>query len=242
MENNQQKSWFLPASILLAAVLVSGALVYNIGVKKTVVGGGVEGEELVANVGEILTDAAKDKVILGDPNAPVTLLEFGDFQCPFCGKFHLESGELLREEYINTGKVKMVYVDLAFLGAESVQAAQAAHCAGDQDNYWAYHDYLYGYLWDNYYAQGKNGENVGGYSDANLKSFARELGLDGDKFDQCLDSGKYIGKVEAGSEYAQAVLGGRLSTPTIFVGEKLIQGAQPYSIFKQAIEEALKNS
>ncbi len=227
----------LPISILVAAVVVAGALVYNAGSR-----GSVSPEEensVVANVGKILGSASQDQVVLGDPKAPVKIVEFADFQCPFCGRFHKEAGAQIREEYIKTGKANIVMIDLAFLGPESTQAAMAAHCAGDQGKYWAYSDYLYEYLWDNYYAQSKNGENVGAFSDANLKKFAKALGLDSGKFDQCLDSKKYAGKVEAGNQTASAALRQRLSTPSIFVGEKLIQGAQPYEVFKQAIEEEL---
>ena len=239
MENNQQKSWLLPGSILIAAILVSGALIYNAGIKKSIVGDDIDGSQLAANVGEVLGEVIKDRIILGDPKAPVTIVEFADFQCPFCGKFNAEAGKQIRDNYVKTGKVKFVNVDLAFLGEESVQAAQAAHCAGDQGKYWTYHDYLYSYLWDNYYAKGQNGENVGAYSDKNLKSFAAKLGLDEAKFSECLDSKKYVAKVEAGHAFAQSALGDRLSTPSVFVGEKLIQGAQPYEVFKKAIEEEL---
>lgn len=230
----------MPVSILAAGVLIAGALIYNTGAKRLAVDDGAGGGQLTANVGAVLDGAVKDRVVLGDVKAPVALVEFADFQCPFCGKFHLESGERLRKEYIETGKVKMTLVDLAFLGPESVQAAQAAHCAGDQKKYWGYHDKLYGFLWDNYYAKGKNGENVGAFSDDNLKKFAVELGLKAGEFNQCLDSKKYAATVEDGYKAAQAVLGDRLSTPSVFINGKLVQGAQPYDVFKAAIEEALK--
>jgi protein-disulfide isomerase len=236
MENNQPSSYLLPVSILIAAVLVAGALVYNAGVRST---GGADSGGPVANVLKILEAEAADRVVLGDAKAPVTVYEFGDFQCPFCGKFHKETGGQIREEYIKTGKVKMIFIDLAFLGPESVQAAQAAHCAGDQGKYWAYHDFLYNHLWDNYFAQNKNGENVGAFSNDNLKSFAKTLGLDAAKFNECLDSGKFADKVDAGRQAAEATLGQRLSTPSIFVQDQLIQGAQPYAVFKDAIEKAL---
>jgi len=245
MENKQQNqpknTWFLPVSILVAGVLVAGALIYNVGADQLAVDDGVEDEQLVASVGAILDEVIQDKIVLGDADAPITIVEVSDYQCPFCGKFSLESGKQLREEYVRTGKAKMVMMDLAFLGSESVQAAQAARCAGDQEEYWAYHDKLFSYIWDNYYAKGENGENVGAFSDDNLKLFAEELELDTEQFNKCLDSEKYIGAVESDYNAAQKLLGDRLSTPSIFIGDKLIQGAQPYETFKQAIEEALNN-
>lgn len=239
MENNQPKKekWLLPVSILIAAVLVAGAIIYN-----SSSGNSRETGELTANISNIVNemDNIKDRrALLGDPDAPLTIVEFGDFQCPFCGKFFQEAGRKIREEYVKTGKVNVVSVDLAFLGKESQWAAQAAYCAGEQGSYWQYHDYIYSYLWDNYYSQGKNGENVGALSKENLKEFAGELGLNSDEFNQCLDSGRYAEKVEEGLALAKKLLGKRLSTPSIFVGKTLIQGAQPYEVFKQSIEQQL---
>ena len=227
-------------SILVAGVLVAGALVYNVGSGDLAVSGDeVDEGDLVASVGEVLGEATRGRVVLGDANAPVTWVEFSDYQCPFCGKLALESGEQLREEYIKTGKVKMVLVDLAFLGPESVQAARAAHCAGDQNKYWTYHDKLFSYIWDNYYAKGKNGENVGAFSDDNLKLFAEELELDVDEFDACFDWEMYTDVVDSGYNYAQEVLGDKISTPSVFINGELIQGAQPYNVFKKVIDEEL---
>lgn len=98
----------------------------------------------------------------------VTIIEYADFQCPFCGKFFKEIGETLIKDYVDAGKVRFVYRDFAFLGTESTRAAEAARCAGDQGKYWEYHDYLYNH---------QNGENQGNFSDLYLKSFAGELKL-----------------------------------------------------------------
>lgn len=84
-----------------------------------------------------------DDVILGDSNAPVTVIEYGDYQCPFCARFFIDVEPLIRQKYIETGKVKMIFRNYAFLGPESPAAAEAAECAKDQGQYWAYHDALY---------------------------------------------------------------------------------------------------
>lgn len=88
-------------------------------------------------------DISGRDVVLGEQNAPVTLIEYGDYQCPFCARYFMEVEPLLREEYIKTGKVKMVFRNYPFLGPESVSAAEAAECAKDQGQFWAFHDALY---------------------------------------------------------------------------------------------------
>jgi protein-disulfide isomerase len=105
--------------------------------------------------------------ILGS-EAPVTVIEYSDFQCPFCGKFFRETEQTLIDSYIKEGKIRFVHRDFAFLGNESMVAAVAARCAGDQGKFWEYHDYLYSH---------QNGENQGNFSNINLKSFAVSLGL-----------------------------------------------------------------
>lgn len=87
--------------------------------------------------------AGERDVILGDPNAPVTVIEYGDYQCPFCARFFTDVEPFIRDEYIKTGKVKMVFRNYAFLGPESVDAAEAAECAKDQGKFWEFHDALY---------------------------------------------------------------------------------------------------
>lgn len=237
MEQNQTtggNSYLLPVSILAAAILIAGALVYNAGLRR---GGDFPETDSAETAGAPPT--ADDDIILGDANAKVLLVEFGDYQCPFCGRFYKETEGKLREEYIETGKMKMVYRDLAFLGEESIKAAEAAQCAADQGKYWPYHDYLFAYLWDNYFALNKNGENVGAFSDDNLKKFAEELTLDTKGFNQCFDSRKYKAEVEKDIADAKVSLGGQLSTPTVFINDRLVRGALPYESFKKIIDEEL---
>lgn len=243
----QPKSYLLPISILLAAVIVAGAVIFNANAKLN--GGMAKGDpnEPTApavspkEAKKILSAASKDFIVLGDPKAKVEIVEFSDFQCPFCAKFHKEAGEQIRKDYIETGKAKMVLFDLVFLGPESVRAAEATHCAGDQKKYWTYHDKLLNFF-DSHLAKGREDENGSAFSDANLNKFAKEIGLDTAAFSSCLSSGKYASKIERGQEIATQVLGAELSTPSIFVNGELIQGAQPYRVFKEVIEKALKNS
>ena len=166
---------------------------------------------------------------LGKASAPVTVVEFADFQCPYCGKLFQDSLPSLKKDYIDTGKVKFYYNDFAFLGAESIQAASAAKCADDQGKFWEYHDYLYSH---------QDGENRGAFSDDNLKKFAGAVGLDQKKFDSCLDTNKYEQEVK--DETARAKTYGVGSTPSTFVNGELVKGAVPYATLKAKIEEKLK--
>ena len=168
--------------------------------------------------------------ILGNPSAPVTIVEFGDYQCHQCFNwFHNTKPELTRE-YIETGKVNLVFVDLAFLGRDSPKAAQASYCAEDQEMYWEYHDILYTY---------QESKIDGGWANTErLKAFAFELELDMELFESCLDSGKYSKRVEYNSQQARDH--GVRGTPGFFIvgpdGQQQIGGAQPFSVFKQILD------
>lgn len=131
--------------------------------------------------------AAYTAPVLGNVNAPVTIVEYADFQCPSCGAFARSSAPELIRRYIDTGKAKLVWKNFAWIGTESKIAAQAAACAGDQAKFWEYHDYLYTH---------QRGENAGAFTAPNLKTFAGALALDRAAFDSCLDSGRYGAAVE----------------------------------------------
>ncbi len=109
-----------------------------------------------------------DFVLGGGVNTKVTVIEYADFQCPFCGKFFKETEETLLNSYIESGQISFVYRDFAFLGPESTRASEAARCAAEQGKFWEYHDYLFNH---------QKGENQGAFSDLYLKSFAGELKL-----------------------------------------------------------------
>lgn len=171
-------------------------------------------------VAQILSERA-----LGSPDAPVTMLEFSDFQCSFCRKFWAETLPRLKETYIKNGQVRFLYQHFAILGEPSVAAAQAAECAKEQGKFWPYHDKLFA--------------SQGGlaFTNAKLKRYARELGLDVTAFARCLDSGKYRQKVEDETELG-SLLGAR-GTPTFFLNGQMLIGAQPFEVFQAAIEEEL---
>lgn len=178
---------------------------------------------------EIFAYLAKDGPSRGSDKAPVTLIEFSDFQCSFCRKFWQTTLPLIEKKYISTGKVKFVYRHFAILGKHSVASAQAAECAGEQGKFWPYHDKLFA-----------SAASPFAFSDGKLKGYARDLGLSTQRFNQCLDSGKYLKKVEG--ETATAAFLGARGTPAFLLNGQLITGAQPFEVFEAAIEKELKKA
>jgi protein-disulfide isomerase len=164
----------------------------------------------------------------GSEEAPITIVELGDFQCFYCGKFWKETLPRIQETYVKRGKVRFVYRHFAILGEHSLAAAQAAECATEQGKFWEYHDRLFA-------SQGPLA-----FTKENLKRYAKELGLDTAPFKQCLDSDKYAQKVE-GETGAGKMLGLR-GTPAFFINGRLLVGAHPFENFQAIIEEELKTA
>ena len=167
--------------------------------------------------------------ILGDPSAPITIVEFGDYQCERCYEWFHETKPSIVQDYIDTGKANLVFVDLAFLGKDSIPASMATYCAEDQEMYWEYHDLLYNFQ-----------EHVdnGWANSERLKAFAFSLGLDKNLFESCLDSEKYSKRVQYNIQQARE--NGVRGTPGFFIvgpnGQQQIGGAQPFSVFKQILD------
>ena len=164
----------------------------------------------------------------GAANAPVTVVEYGDFQCPACLRFFSDTERRLKEEYVSKEQVQFVFRNFAFIGNESRWAAEASECANEQGRFWDYHDRLY---------EKQGGENVGTFSKENLKRFAADLGLNAEQFNQCLDAGKYTAKVQ--QELAQGRQEGVRGTPSVFVNGRLIEGGADYRLLRSAVETAL---
>lgn len=168
--------------------------------------------------------------VLGSADAPITIIEFGDYQCFYCNKFFHDTEDQINENYIKTGKAKLIFKDFTIIGSDSIVAAHAAHCADEQGKFWEYHDTLYNH-W--------NGENNGWASAQNQLAFAQELGLDTDKFTECMSSEKYKQKIQSSSEDAKTL--GLTGTPAFFVigpNNKIVKvpGAQPYDVFVDILE------
>ena len=180
----------------------------------------------------VFTDNASP--ILGNPNAPITMVEFGDYQCTFCSKFFHETENSIITNYVKTGKVKILFKDYIILGQDSMNAANAAHCANDQKLFWEYHSMLY-----NNWA----GEDTGWADLAHLHEFANTLGLDMNVFSRCMSDLKWNELVNLSSIDGQKL--GVTGTPTFFVIDQnndviKIVGAQHYDVFKQIFDSALE--
>jgi protein-disulfide isomerase len=172
---------------------------------------------------------------MGDPNAPVKIEEFSDFQCPYCDLFWRDMEQKIVDVYVKTGKVYFIYRSAGeFIGRESRRSAEAAYCAGDQGKFWEYHDILF---------TNQNGENQGAFVDRRLVAFAQSLDLDMNAFESCFNSGKYSDMVtKDGVDSRQA---GVSATPSFVINGKLVEGALPFDDptaqddFKREIDAAL---
>ncbi len=165
-----------------------------------------------------------DAPIRGDKDAKVTIVEFSDFQCPFCERFYTDTLPQIEENYIKTGKVKLAYRHLPLsFHPQAQKAAEASECSNEQGKFWEYHDKIF--------------ENQALLSDTIFSAWAEELGLDAEKFNKCLEDGKYRSKVQKDLNDADTY--GATGTPTFFINGKALVGAQPFSTFQQAIEAEL---
>ena len=173
--------------------------------------------------------------ILGDPNAPITLVEFGDYQCHYCNVFFQSIEKDILKNYVDTGKVKIIFKDYNIIGEDSVKASQGAHCANDQGSFWEYHDILYS-NW--------TGENNGWASSENLVIFAQQIGLNMNKWSECMNKGSHSQIILKSNDDARALE--LTGTPAFFVinsegkVSKLF-GAQPFEVFKKIFDKQLEN-
>lgn len=220
---------FLALAILATGVMISSSLLYSNGA------GSKSGLAKIEQdpQGNVRVDvSADDDPSLGNKNAKVTVIEFSDYQCPFCRTFWKESFSQLKKEYIDTGKVKFVYRDYPLSFHPMAEpSAQAGECADEQGKYWEFHDKIFG-------EEDKKGQGTVTYTVQDLKLWASQIGLNQVKFNQCLDSGKY--KAEVQKDFDDGNSAGVSGTPSIFINGRLVVGAQPYASFKAIIDEELK--
>lgn len=164
--------------------------------------------------------------ILGSSDAPVLIVEFSCFECPFCARFYQETLPLIKENYINTGKARLAFRDFPLSFHPNAQKAhEAARCANLQGKFWEYHRKLF--------------ENYDNLNVDNFKRYAQELGLNTVQFNDCLDSGKMAQEVQ--KDFTEGSGYGVTGTPTFFINGIKVVGAQPFSIFEQIIEQELNN-
>lgn len=264
-KKNKSQDWLLPASIIFAGILIAGSVIYSTGLKnynprqndannrqdRTSQTLGATNQQNGQNSPQISANDA----VLGNPDATLTLIEFGDFQCPFCAKFHKEIEEQLRKEYVQTGKIKFVYKPLAFLDSrspvkESQNAVIAAKCAQEQGKFWEMHDAIF----NAEYAETQKvmaGQLTSNEGSGNLvKDFfqktAADLKMNASTFSVCYDSGKYKNSYSDAMNEAEKVLPEGVGTPAVFLnGQKadLRMNAQrefDYLTLKATIDALLK--
>jgi protein-disulfide isomerase len=188
--------------------------------------------QAAAPSGPVRTSVANAPV-LGRADAPVTIVEFSDYQCPFCQRFHATAFPVLKKEYVDTGRVRYVFRDFPLdqLHPQARKAAEAAHCAGEQGKYWEMHEVLF--------------RNYRALAPAQLAGHARAAGIDAARFSECLASGRFAVRVAQGVADGSAI--GVQGTPTFVVGRTTgdfvqgtpIRGAQPLETFRRIIDQAL---
>lgn len=245
--------------VCIMALIAAGLLIWPASAKAGQAGVEEEIAELRKEMAEIKKDLAEIKSILqgtlqprtpptvaaevrvsgkpslGRQDAPVTMVEFSDYQCPFCKRHVVTVSPILKKDYIDTGKLRHVFRDfpIASLHPQAKKAHEAAHCAGEQNRYWEMHDTLF--------------ENPRDFSLPALKQLAQKIGLQSEPFDRCLESGKYAPEVE--KEIVEGTEAGVRGTPSFFIGSTgsgeritgtMVTGAQPLARFKQIIESVLE--
>jgi protein-disulfide isomerase len=237
----RKKDLFLPVSILVAAIVVGGAIVFatlykggSLAPVAPAGGTGGAATSTAAAAAAAMTLGPRD-AILGNADAKVTLVEYGDYQCPYCVQFFSQVQPEIIQNYVNTGKVRVVFRDFAFLGPESTAAANAAQCAEDQNKLWPYHDALYAAK----LADDTNGgtEDDGFYTNAEFLKLAEQVGLNIPTFTSCIDNSSDANIVA--QEKAAAANAGVDSTPSFLINGQLLVGDNPYATFQQALDAAL---
>lgn len=179
-----------------------------------------------------------DTLIIGDPNARVTIIEYADFKCPNCGKFHQQVGKQLRTDFIDKKLAKIEFRNVPFIASDSRPAAEGTYCANDQKKFVQYHDKVFDYMWTNYYSKDTSKEFEDILTPDKLAELSAEAGLDKTTFAQCLASGKNKAKVDA--DLKKSEQDGVTGTPLIIINGQKVVGPQPYSTYKTLLGIALR--
>ena len=226
-EKIKQNSYLIPAAILIAGALIAGSVFYS---------NRNPGDQTANPIGTSKVEvSADDDPFLGPENAKVVIIEFSDYQCPFCRSFWRGALNQIKSEYIDSGKsVKFVYRDfpLTSLHPMAVKYAEAAECAQDQGRYFEMHDKIF-------QEQDKSGQGtISAYGVDDVKRWALEIGLNGSEFNQCLDSGRYTDEVR--QDFEDGSKAGADGTPTVFINGRIVVGSQQFEVFKQIIDSELE--
>jgi protein-disulfide isomerase len=241
VRDNQKQTLHIPS-------LTIGAIISGICIAVIFFGvGGISGTSEPLIEKQLVTESIKPveitadtfmengSTILGDPNAPITLIEFGDYQCHFCNVYYQNTEHEIFKNFVMTGKVNVIFKDFTIIGPDSIRAAHAAHCASEQGKFWQYHNTLY----DNW-----NGENNGWAGQENILKFAEQTKLNMDEFIECSIDERYEEKISLSNADARTL--GITGTPAFYVIStnnqqvQAIQGAQPYEVFERIFNSMLE--
>lgn len=242
MENQKKHPYLLFISIIIAGILVAGAIMYKddsakgdqkassekkiFNVKKD------NGEaEFKKDKKDVNIEGEGDDPMLGNPNAPVSMVVFGDFQCHFCRQFELETKPQIIEKYVKSGEVKIIARDFPFLGQDSLNMAVAANCAFEQNKYFEYSDALH---------KGQKEETIAPSNEEALVSLAEKLKLNITNFNECYNSEKYVDEIK--NDFIDGRALGIEGTPTSFINGEILSGALPYQEFQKVIESSLSRN
>ncbi len=221
----------IAVSIIVSSLILSGTLVYLFGSGTISPADNQQAKQNAAPSVLAKPGTAPDigdSPVLGNKNAKVTIVEFSDYECPYCGKFYTETWPSIKSQYVDAGKVLFVYKDfpLSSLHSDAQKAAESARCVREQlgdKGYWAMHDKLF------------SGQSS--FSVDNFKKWARSVGANGSKFDSCLDSNKYETAVK--NEAAVGAKLGVRGTPTFFINDEMVVGAVPFTELSSKIDAKL---
>ncbi len=218
MKNNS----FVPISIVAAGVMIAGTILYT-GSNRNIQGSIIQGAANPPDAGrKIEVVIGNTDPSLGENDAPITLVAFEDFECPFCQRFNQQTLPLIIDEQVKSGKVRFVWKDFPLsIHSHAEKAHEAARCAWEQDKFWEYHDVLF--------------NNQNGLSANNLKQYAKNLDLNESQFVSCLDSGKYTKLIR--EKVSEGTAAGVNSTPSFLINGRMVVGAQPYRTFADLIAQ-----
>ena len=233
----------VPVAIIIAGILIAGAVYFssskNSGTTSATNSGNQQKQtqqngQPSAQAVDISNVKIDEHPFIGNPNAPVTVAYWSDYQCPFCRKTEEEVIPQLINDYIKTGKVKLVYKDFQFLGADSQTAGLAEHAVWEvaPDKFYQWHKAMY----DN-----QDGENSGWGSKADILALTKSLGIDSTKVDQLMTSKANEYQQAMDADKSEGGSFGVSGTPSYIVGKQLVVGAQPYLVVKAAVDQALNN-
>jgi protein-disulfide isomerase len=230
MNTNDTNKYFLPVAVVVAGLLIAGAVVWN-GSNPSTGPTGSQQAGLEVNIKDVKTDGDP---FIGSANASVTVAVWSDFQCPFCKRFETETLPLIAKDYVQEGKVKVVFLDFAFLGTDSTTAGEYSRAV------WKLYPEKYG-EWREAMYNAQDEENGGFGNAASIdKLNATISGIDADKVKDDVKANKDAYQTMMNADKSEAQKVGIGATPSFVIGTEVIQGAYPYQTFQAAIEAVLQ--